>query len=328
MLPQHHILTSNLCIRLATPESEDMSSRTLTVSAAQLGPVPLSATRGETLARLIKLLEDAATAGAELVVFPEAALTPFFPHWLVRDKDELLGYFEEGLPGVGTQELFDAARKLGVAFVLGYAERTPDERLFNAAALVDERGEVIHRYRKIHLPGFLEVQQGAPFQNLEKRYFEVGDLGFGVQAWRNTKIGLAICNDRRWAETYRVLAIGGAEVVCLGYNTPASTPHLAESDGLAEFQNHLSMQAGAYQNSMWVIGTAKAGTEEGVSQIGGSAIIAPSGEIVVAAKTLGDEIVTAEIDLDMVTRYRRDVFNFLQHRRPEHYGSIAQPFAE
>ncbi|MET4592324.1 nitrilase-related carbon-nitrogen hydrolase [Arthrobacter sp. 754] len=301
-----------------------MSTRTLTVAAAQLGPIPRSATRAETLARLIRLLEAAAAEGTELVVFPEAALTPFFPHWLVQDEAELRSYFEEDVPGTGTQVLFDAARTLGVAFVLGYAERTKDQRHFNTAALVDEGGNVIHRYRKIHLPGFRDVQPGTPFQNLEKKYFEVGDLGFGVQAWRNTRIGLAICNDRRWAETYRVLALGGAEVVCLGYNTPDSNPHLPESDNLTNFQNHLSMQAGAYQNSMWVIGTAKAGVEEGVSQIGGSAIIAPSGEIVAAARTLDDEIVTAEIDLDMVTRYRRDVFNFSQHRRPEHYTSITR----
>lgn len=304
-----------------------MTSRTLTVSAAQLGPVPSSATRAETLARLIKLLESAALDGTHLVVFPEAALTPFFPHWLVRDEDELHAYYEKSLPSPDTQALFDAARELRVAFVLGYAERTADSQLFNTAVLVDERAEIIHKYRKIHLPGFDVVQEGAPFQNLEKRYFEVGNLGFGVRSWRNTKVGLAICNDRRWPETYRVLALGGAEVVCLGYNTPALTPHLPESDQLVDFQNHLSMQAGAYQNSTWVIGTAKAGTEEGVSQIGGSAIIAPSGEIIATARTLGDELVTAEIDLDMVTRYRRDVFNFTQHRRPEHYGAITQPIS-
>ncbi len=261
------------------------------------------------------------------MVFPEAALTPFFPHWLVRDHDELHSYYDKNLPGTDTQALFDAARELQMAFVLGYAERAEDNRLFNTAVLVDENANIIHRYRKIHLPGFDAVQKDAPFQNLEKRYFEVGNLGFGVQSWRKTKIGLAICNDRRWAETYRVLALGGAELVCLGYNTPASTPHLPESDRLVDFQNHLSMQAGAYQNSMWVIGVAKAGTEEGVSQIGGSAINAPSGEIVAVARTLGDELVTTDIDLDMVTRYRRDVFSFSQHRRPEHYRSITEPVA-
>ncbi len=302
-----------------------MKSRKITVPAAQLGPIPLSASRPETVGRLIKMLEGAAAEGSRLVVFPEAALTPFFPHWLVEDADQLAGFYEKELPGPNTQELFDAARELQVSFVLGYAEQTADRRLFNTAVLVDDHGDIIHRYRKIHLPGFNTVQEGAPFQNLEKRYFEVGNLGFGVQPWRNTTVGLAICNDRRWAETYRVLALRGAELACLGYNTPASTPHLAETNDLTDFQNHLSMQAGDYQNSMWIIGTAKAGKEEGVTQIGGSAIIAPSGEIVATAKTLGDELVTAEIDLDMVTRYRRDVFNFAQHRRPEHYQHIVEP---
>lgn len=300
------------------------ASRCLTVSAAQLGPIPKSAPRSATLARLITLLEKASDVGSELVVFPEACLTPFFPHWLVGE-DELPGYYETELPGPATQALFDAARDLRVAFVLGFAEQTPDNHLFNTAVLVDKDGREVHRYRKIHLPGFGEVQPGAPFQNLEKKYFEVGDLGFGVRPWRDTTVGLAICNDRRWAETYRALALGGAELVCLGYNTPVATPHLPELDPLVDFHNHLSMQAGAYQNSVFVIGSAKAGTEEGVAQIGGSAIIAPSGEIVASAATLDDELVTAEIDLDMASRYRRDVFNFTHHRRPENYGAIVEP---
>ena len=122
-----------------------------------------------------------------------------------------------------------------------------------------------------------------------------------------------------------MLALKRAEIVCLGYNTPITTPHLPDIDTLTEFHNHLSMQAGAYQNSLWVVGVAKAGIEEGVEQIGGSAIIAPSGEIVAQATSRGDELITADIDLDMVKRYRRDVFNFAHHRRPEHYEPISAP---
>ncbi len=85
-----------------------MTSRSLIVSAAQLGPIPVSATRAQTLERLIKLLEGAAVEGTQLVVFPEAALTPFFPHWLVHDEDELHSYYEKDLPGPDTQALFDA----------------------------------------------------------------------------------------------------------------------------------------------------------------------------------------------------------------------------
>ena len=298
--------------------------RQFIASAAQLGPVQLCDSREHTLQRLIRLLDDAADQGAELIVFPELALTTFFGHWYIEDDAELRSFYEKDMPSENTQPLFDAAQRRGVSFVLGFAEETPEGRLFNSSVLIDEAGTEVLRYRKIHLPGFVDVQPDAAHQNLEKRYFEVGDLGFQVAPWHSSTVGLLICNDRRWPESYRVLALQGAELVCLGYNTPAVTPHLPETDALVDFHNHLSMQAGAYQNSVWVIGTAKAGVEEGVDQIGGSAIVAPSGEILARATTKEDELVIAEIDLDMASRYRKDIFSFSQHRRPEHYGLISQ----
>lgn len=280
--------------------------------------------RESTIRRLINLLEGAADHGAALVVFPELALTSFFPHWLIEGEGELRAFYERELPSDATQSLFDVAKQRGISFALGFAEEDTDGRLFNSEVLIDQNGGEALRYRKVHLPGFKDYQPAADHQLLEKRYFEVGNLGFPVTQWRNTTVGLLICNDRRWAESYRVLALQGAELVCLGYNTPVKTPHFPETDHLADFQNHLSMQAGAYQNSLWVVGAAKAGIEEGVDQIGGSAIIAPSGEIVACARTKDDELVVAEIDLDMAARYRKDIFNFAQHRRPEHYGLICQ----
>jgi len=302
--------------------------RRLIAAAAQMGPVPLADSRESTVNRLIGMLESSAADGAELVVFTEVALTAFFPHWFIEDPEELRAYYETDMPNPTVAPLFERAHELGVAFVLGYAERDPDDRLFNTAVFVDESSHVALKYRKVHLPGFKYVRPGASYQNLEKRYFEVGDLGFGVTPWRDSVLGLGICNDRRWAEPYRVLALQGAEIMCLGYNTPDTLPQLPEGDALIDFHNHLSMQAGAYQNAMWVIGAAKAGVEEGVSQIGGSCIISPAGEIVAQASTLGDEVVLAELDLDMVTRYRRDVFNFDHHRRPESYGRIVEGISE
>lgn len=301
-------------------------NRRFIAGAAQLGPIPLSDSRETTVQRLVTLLDAAADQGAELVVFPELALTSFFCHWEVGSDVELHGYFDRDVPSQSTQPLFDAARRRKISFVLGFAEETVEDRCYNSSILVDETGAELLRYRKIHLPGFAEVQPGASHQNLEKLYFEVGDLGFRVTPWHSTVVGLMVCNDRRWAESYRALALQGAELVCLGYNTPVSSPHLPETDSLTDFHNHLSMQAGAYQNSMWVIGTAKAGVEEGVDQIGGSAIIAPSGEIVACATSKRDELVLAEIDLDMSSRYREHVFNFSKHRRPEHYGLISSPY--
>src|SRR3546814_8782631 len=79
---------------------------------------------------------------------------------------------------------------------------------------------------------------------------------------------LCLCNDRRWPETYRVMALQGAEMILLGYNTPRFFPQLPKLSHLADFHSHLVMQAGAYQSGAWVVGTAKAGWEEGCDLIG------------------------------------------------------------
>lgn len=135
---------------------------------------------------------------------------------------------------------------------------------------------------------------------------------------------MCICNDRRWPETYRVMGLQQVEMVMLGYNTPWDHTGHDDIDSLTQFHNHLSMQAGAYQNATWVIGTAKCGTEEGSRMVGQSVIIAPSGEIVAMASTLEDEVITASCDLDMGKRYRETVFNFDKHREPDAYHLIVE----
>ena len=302
-------------------------SRTLIVAAAQLGPIARSETRRDAVGRMIVLMEQARQMGADLVVYPEAALTAFFPHWWIDGEAELDAWFEREMPGPETAPLFDAARRLGVGFHLGYAEldlSSGRKRRFNTAILVDRQGNIIGKYRKIHLPGTDRHHPEHPFQNLEKRYFEVGDLGFPVWQALGGRLGMLICNDRRWPEAWRVLGLQGVELVMLGYNTPVHNPNTPETDDLNNFHNHLSMQAGAYQNGTWAVGVAKAGLEEGVDQIGQSCIVAPSGEIVAQASTLGDEIVVARCDLDRCATYQRHIFDFARHRRPEHYGLIVE----
>ena len=110
----------------------------------------------------------------------------------------------------------------------------------------------------------------------------------------------------------------------LGYTTPVHYPRTPEHDHLQDFHNHLSMQAGAYQNGTWVVGVAKAGREEGCDLIGGSCIIAPTGELVAKCATLGDELITAVIDLDRCREIQDNIFNFELHREPQHYGLIVK----
>jgi predicted amidohydrolase len=123
-------------------------------------------------------------------VFPELAFTTFFPRWLLEGA-ALDHYFERGMPNPNVAALFDRARALRVGFYVGYAELTPDGRRYNCAVLVDRDGELLGRYRKVHLPGSVEPRQGARYQQLEKRYFDYGDLGFPAfragSAWAHAR---------------------------------------------------------------------------------------------------------------------------------------------
>lgn len=292
------------------------------VAVAQLGPIGRADTRAEVVQRLIALLREGAGQGARLVVFPELALTSFFPRWAIADRAELDGFYETEMPGPATRPLFEAAAGLGVGFHLGYAELTLEGRRFNTAILVDATGRIVGKYRKIHLPGHAEPEPWRPFQHLEKGYFEVGDLGFPVCEALGGRLGMCICNDRRWPETWRMLGLAGAELVCLGYNTPMHYPPAPQHDHLQSFHHLLSLQAGAYQNGLWVAAAAKAGVEEGCMLLGHSAVVAPTGEIVAMSTTLGDEVITASCDLGRCREIREHIFNFALHRQPQHYQGL------
>lgn len=303
-------------------------SRIVKVGAAQLGPIARDEGRTDVVRRLIALMHQARDAGCDLIVYPELALTTFFPRWLMENQQEIDAFFEREMPGPETQPLFDEAVRLGMGFYLGYAELAEGangaSRHFNTTILVDKQGQIIGKYRKVHLPGHAELLPDRRGQHLEKRYFEVGDLGFPVWRAFGGVVGMCICNDRRWPETYRVMGLQGVEMVLLGYNTPVGLTGDYDLDALAPFHNHLSMQAGAYQNATWVVGVAKAGCEEGFNMIGQSCIIAPSGEIVAMCSSLEDELIVHACDLDLGRRYKDDIFNFAAHRRPEAYGLIIE----
>jgi len=242
-------------------------------------------------------------------------------------QEDIDAFFEREMPGPQTRPLFDAARRLGIGLCLGYAELADEEgrtRRFNSSILVDRNGCIVGKYRKIHLPGHATHEPWRRFQHLERGYFETGNLGFPVFRAFGGIFGMAICNDRRWSETYRVLGLQDVEMVLIGYNTPVHNPPAPEHDNLSHFHNQLVMQAGAYQNGTWVVGVAKAGNEEGVDQIGNSIIVAPSGEIVAACVTLGDEIAVARCDLDMTLSYKRTTFDFGKFREPDAYRLIVE----
>lgn len=306
-----------------------MSRRRMTIAAAQLGPINLDDSRESAVARLVDLLKTAAGRGAEFVVFPELALTTFFPRWWLEEQAEIDDrFFESEMPSTVTQPLFDSATELGVGFTIGYGELVSGagpggtDRHFNTSILVAPDGSIVGKYRKIHLPGHADHKPEAAFQHLEKKYFEVGDLGFPVYRFMESLVGMLICNDRRWPEAFRILGLQGAELITLGFNTPTENLHYPEPPAQRVSQHLIMAQAMAYQNAVWLVETAKAGFEDGFRMFGNSVIVAPTGEIVAKTTSEDDEVIVHDCDLSLGADLRRTMFNLAAHRRPEHYGLL------
>lgn len=298
--------------------------RNLHVAAAQVGPIFLEETKEEVVERLITLLEEASRRGVELVCYPECALSTFFPR-LNLEEEELEQFFEKSMPNHKVQPLFDAAKELEIGFCLGYSEQE-GERRYNTSILVNQKGEIVGKYRKTHLPGTAKPVPEQRFQHLERKYFLPGDTGFEVWDAFNGKIGMAICNDRRWPETWRILGMKNVELVLVGWNTPQNHYRTAASySRLAEFHNQLSLQAGCYQNGTWAVGAAHCGEEEpGYVLIGQSMIVSPLGEVVALSTRRRDEVIDYVIDLDAGKEIKEGVFNFKMYRRPELYGMLVE----
>ena len=204
---------------------------------------------------------------------------------------------------------------------LAGAQRGPIQRA-DPRALLDEAAA-----RGAELVVFPELAFTPFSQQLEKRYFEDGNLGFPafrVDRWHDAIVGMMICNDRRWPEAWRVLGLQSVELVLAGYNSPASDPNGGESESaeLRTFHSQHVVQANAYMNATWAVAVAKAGNEDGAGLIGGSCIVDPDGRIVVEAKGLGDEIIIADCDLDRCLQGKTKMFDFAAHRRPAWYGPI------
>ena len=299
--------------------------REIVIGGAQLGAIQKAESRTAVVQRMLVLLEQARQQGCELVVFPELALTTFFPRWFMEQQEEVDTWFEREMPSDVTRPLFDFSREHSIAISFGYAELTPQGQHFNTSIVTDRQGNIVGKYRKVHLPGHVEFDTQRDFQHLEKRYFEPGDLGFPTWETQGAVLGMCICNDRRWPETYRVMGLQGVELITLGYNTPSiNSQKRGEGEEHRLFHSELVMQAGAYQNATWVVGVAKAGVEDGFPLMGGSVIVDPNGFVMARAQGQGDELIVHACDMDLCHFGKTTIFDFARHRRIEHYGIITR----
>ncbi|KAL4938967.1 hypothetical protein BDV06DRAFT_231379 [Aspergillus oleicola] len=330
-------------------------ARTVRLAAAQMGTTNKWDDRAATLSRMITLLRKAADQGAQIVLFPEIALTTFFPRYLILDEAEVESWFEHGdiRTAPNTKALFDVAAELGVDIVIGFAEATDSGEHYNSCVYFHAKsGDILARYRKVHLPGDVNpLPDPKAVNQLEKRYFLPGNLGFkafrvpglvDVDTTPNEEgrvvgdpiVGMMICNDRRWAESWRAYGLQGVEIVLCGYNTNGFAPQFwgqssdmskEECEAFSLFHHKLVMQAHSYTNATFSVSSARCGLDDGeYPLIGGSTIVDPEGRIIAESKSVEDEVIIADCDLELCRPGKKRAFDFDRHRRIEHYGILAQ----
>ncbi|KAI4941914.1 hypothetical protein J4E91_010464 [Alternaria rosae] len=321
-------------------------SRTIRIAAAQVGAVHRTDIRENTLDRLVRLLNQAAEQGAQVVLFPECTFTTFFPRYLITNEAELESFFEHGdvTTAENTRPIFERAKELEIDICIGFAEATHDGDHYNSCVYYHAKsGSILSKYRKVHLPGDVDpFPEPDAVNQLEKRYFKPGNLGFNAfrvpgQVETTSEhgepiFGMMICNDRRWAEAWRCLGLQGVEVVLVGFNTPGFAPQMwgvspdvspAEARAEAIFHHKLVMQAHSYTNACFSVSAARCGLDDGrYDLVGGSIIIGPDGKIMIESKTEEDEIIIADCDLNRCLPGKTRTFDFARHRRTEHYGIL------
>ena len=256
--------------------------------------------RADNLARAEALIRDAADGGARLVVLPEIFSAPF----VGAETD--LRYFEWAEPADGPSNAMarDVSTELDITVMSSIFEATTVTGVYHNSTFTFRNGEHVHTYRKSHLP----FSNGFP----EKFYFRPGSASPSTFAVEDATVGTIICYERHFPELSRLLALQGADVMCVPVAC-ASTPTKEV------FQ--LELRAHAAFNSMFVVCANRVGREGDKHYYGMSAIYGPDGAVVAAC---GDDegVVLAEIDPTLV-RQRRHVLPFLRDRRPDLYRAIA-----
>lgn len=257
----------------------------------------------QNVSRSLDFIAEAAGQGAGLVVLPELANTGY----VFASREEAFRLAENVPDGPSSRAWTEAARRYDVTIVAGITERDGDA-LYNSAVVAGPDG-FIGRYRKNHLWG------------AENLFFEPGDLGFPVFRTRFGRVGVAICYDIWFPETFRLTALQGADLLCVPTNW---VPMPGQPAGAPMMANILAM-AGAHANSMFVAAADRIGTERGQPFIGNSLIVSHAGWPVAGPASLDrEEILLAEVNLSDARR-KRNLTEFnqaLRDRRTDVYGEM------
>ena len=270
------------------------------VALVQMACGPESA---ENVRRAVGYIEEAADRGAEIICLQEMFAHQFFPQYFDKKHFALA----EPIDGPTVERMRRVARTVGRILVVPFYEQEAPGVYYNTAVVIDERGEVIGKYRKSHIP----------FGDLywEKYYFKPGNLGYPVFRTRHGTIGIYICYDRHFPEGARLLGLPGAQPVLI----PIATSRKAAREVF-----EIELRAMAIANQYFVGGVNRVGVEGANAFFGNSLFCSPTGEVIARAGTEKDEVLVADLDFAKVTEARNN-WLFYRDRRPETYGDLAEP---
>ncbi len=252
----------------------------------------------------IPFVEQAGQAGVNVLSFQEVFTQPYF----CPSQDAKWYAATENIPdGPTTKLMQEYARKYSMVIVVPIYEEDITGVYYNTAAVIDADGSYLGKFRKIHIP------QVAGFY--EKFFFKPGNLGYPVFDTAYCKLGVYICYDRHFPEGWRALALNGAEYIV----NPSATVA-----GLSQYLWKLEQPASAVANGVYIGACNRIGTEEpwNIGRFYGSSyIVNPRGEFLVEGSEDQDEMVMADMDMEMI-REVRNTWQFFRDRRPETYDEL------
>jgi beta-ureidopropionase len=268
---------------------------------------PLPEIKDRMIEKHLGYIRQAAEAGSRLTCLQEIFYGPYF---CAEQQTRWYDSTEEIPNGPTTRLMQDLARKYKMALIVPIYEREQEGVYYNTAAVIDENGTYLGKYRKTHIP------QAAP-GFWEKFYFRPGNLGYPVFDLGFAKIGVYICYDRHFPEGARALGLNGAEIV---FNPSATVA------GLSEYLWKLEQPAHAVANGYFVGAINRVGTEApwNIGEFYGQSYFCdPRGQFIAQASRDKDEVVTADLDLDMISQVRK-TWQFFRDRRPETYTDLVK----
>jgi predicted amidohydrolase len=288
--------------------SPDVSQSSHVVRVAVAQTAPRLGDNASNLEQVIEFAAEAAGGGAQLVVFPECALSGY-----LFDDIESCEAFAERIPGPATDRLQQFCAGAGIHVVLGVLEQG-SEAMYNSAVLVGPDG-MIGRYRKAHLPGL----------GLD-RFVAHGNTPFAVYDTSLGRVGMAVCYDIRFPEPARIMALSGADILALPTNWPVVN-HLAPPSTIPA----LITRTRAAENRMFLAVSDRVGREHGVDYLGRSQLIDVFGDVLTEADTHSETLLYADFDFALARQkdfiYAAGQFetHWFADRRPDLYGPLTDP---